>query len=113
MDSILFCRAIDNIINNSIKYNSKGTKIIINILREFDNIKITIGDNGIGISKELAVKIFEPFTTGDESRGTFHGSGLGLAITEKIIIAHNGKIELKTPPDEGYSVQFEIILPIH
>lgn len=113
LDNILFCRAIDNIINNSIKYNSKGTKIIINISKEFDSIKITIGDNGIGISKELAVKIFEPFTTGDESRGTFHGSGLGPAITEKIILAHNGKIELKTPPDEGYSVQFEIILPIH
>lgn len=113
LDCKLFYRAIDNIINNSLKYNSKGTIIKIVVLKFDSYAKIIIGDNGIGISHNLIKNIFEPFSTGDESRGNNHGSGLGLAITQKIISAHNGNIILKSPPDEGFSTQFEIILPLY
>lgn len=113
IDCKLFCRAIDNILNNTIKYNKKGTFIKFSIFKDLENAKIIIGDNGTGISKDLTDTIFEPFSTGDESRGNRYGSGLGLAITQKIIVAHHGTIELKQPPNIGYSTQFEIIIPIH
>lgn len=113
IDCKLFCRAIDNILNNTIKYNAKGTDIKVCILKELDYAKIIIGDTGTGIPKDLTDTIFEPFSTGDESRGKQYGSGLGLAITQKIISAHHGTIKLKYPPNIGYSTQFEIKLPIH
>lgn len=112
IDCKLFCRAIDNILNNTIKYNPKGTQIKICILKELDYVKIIIGDTGIGIPKDLIETIFEPFSTGDESRGKKYGSGLGLAITQKIISAHHGTIKLNHPPSFGYITQFEIRLPI-
>ncbi|MGL5256751.1 MAG: sensor histidine kinase [Proteocatella sp.] len=113
IDCKLFYRAIDNIINNSLKYNSEGTIIKITLLKFDSYAKIIIGDNGVGISKNLIKNIFEPFSTGDESRGKNHGSGLGLAITQKIITAHNGNIILKYPVDTGLSTQFEITLPLY
>ena len=113
IDCKLFCRAIDNILNNTIKYNQKGTNIKLCIFKELEYAKIIIGDTGIGIPKDLTETIFEPFSTGDASRGKQYGSGLGLAITQKIVSAHHGTIELKYPPNIGYSTQFEIKLPIH
>lgn len=110
IDRILFCRAIDNIINNSIKYNQKGTTIRLSIRKYEDKVKIIIGDTGIGISRKELDSIFKPFSLGNHSINFSSGSGLGLSICDKIIKVHNGIIVLKYPADNGYSTQFEIVL---
>lgn len=112
VDEALLCRGIENILLNSIKYNEKGVTIKFNIIERDSKVKIIIGDDGIGISEDIAKIIFEPFVVGNNSSRNNNTSGLGLAITEKIIAAHNGKITLKTPPDIGYNTQFEIELPL-
>lgn len=112
IDDTLFCRGIDNILVNSIKYNEKGVTIKCNIIECDSKVKIIIGDDGVGISEDIVEIVFEPFVVGKDSSRNNNTSGLGLAITEKIIAAHNGKIILKTPPDIGYNTQFEIELPV-
>lgn len=112
VDTILLCRGIDNIINNSIKYNEKGTIIRVSIKKYEEKVKVIIGDTGIGISKKQMDNLFKPFSVGSHSINLSSGSGLGLSICEKIIKVHNGIIVLKYPPDYGYSTQFEIILPL-
>jgi two-component system sensor histidine kinase HydH len=67
-------------------------------------IRVTIEDNGPGISRENIEKIFIPFFTTDPS-----GTGLGLPICRKIIQAHGGTIEVSSVP--GVTTQFRIILP--
>ena len=57
---------------------------------ENNNIFIEVVDNGIGISKEMTNKIFEPYFT-TKNKGT----GLGLSIVKKIIEDHNGKIKIE------------------
>ena len=60
---------------------------------------VKISDNGCGISSEDLQRIFIPFFTSKSS-----GSGLGLAIVQKIVLMHDGKIEVESKPGEGTCV---------
>ena len=101
-------RVFENLINNSVKHNKRGTMLFFSMKKEADTICISIGDNGTGIPKELAQMVFEPFVVGDESRNSRQGTGLGLAIAKKIVEAHDGVIELVKFPKEGLSTEFRI-----
>jgi PAS domain S-box-containing protein len=92
--------------NSSQAIKNKGN---ISISTEIDNefIKISISDDGEGISQENIKKIFDPFfTTKDPGKGT----GLGLSITYNIIKEHKGKIEIESELSKGTNVK--ILLPI-
>ena len=117
LDGYQMRRALDNILYNSLKHNSLGTVIAVGVtvLEEAEEskqgkVRIILADNGIGISREEGENIFEPFVMGDKSRSS-GGSGLGLAITRRIVTAHGGTIRLCESRPEGYSTEFEIILP--
>ena len=71
-------------------------------------IQITVSDTGPGIPKENVNRIFEPFFTTDNENGT----GLGLAITQRIIIAHKGKIQVESFSGGGtvFHIQFPAIV---
>ena len=101
-------RAVCNLIINSLKYNERKTTLFIGINNNEEDIEIIIGDNGIGIKKEILDKVFEEFVRGDISRESSGGSGLGLAITKKIIELHKGTIILNSY--EGVGSEFKIIL---
>ncbi len=90
--------------------NRKGIenpRIVINTMDEKDIVKIEFYDNGGGIKKEIADKIFDPyFSTKDEKNGT----GLGLYMSKTIIEEHHkGKLYIK---NKNGGVSFIIELPI-
>lgn len=66
--------------------------------------RLSIEDDGIGISKEMAERIFDPFFTSKEM-----GSGMGLAIVRSVIVQQGGAIDLVSQP--GLGSRFEIYLP--
>lgn len=101
-------RAIVNIINNSLKYNKKGTKLKVGLYKEHNYVYLIIEDDGIGISDSISKTVFEEFVRSDKSRKSDGGSGLGLAITRKIIKLHNGDIKLNSK--EGIGTRFDIKL---
>jgi two-component system, NtrC family, sensor kinase len=72
-----------------------------------DNIEIRVQDNGIGISKSVQDKIFQPFFT---TKPAGEGTGLGLSLSYDIIKAHGG--ELKVESKEGQRTQFIVQLPL-
>ncbi|MDU4891827.1 MAG: HAMP domain-containing sensor histidine kinase [Clostridium sp.] len=111
IDKVQFLRILDNLLGNSVKHNPKGTTIYFELIRENDNYKIIVADNGVGISEEISKNIFDAFTVGDESRTNKEGSGLGLAIVKKIVEMHKGTIQLKINNDAEYVTVFEITLP--
>ena len=95
-------RVLHNLIMNSLQYNREGTNITITAEQNEQEIRISIQDNGIGMSEETAEHIFEAFVRGDRSRNSKSGgTGLGLSIAEKIMKAHGGSIELKTAENTG------------
>ena len=71
---------------------------------------INVLDNGPGIPKNHREKLLQPFERLDQARGSEGGSGLGLAIVNRIIKAHNGKLELLNRKTGGLNVK--ITLPI-
>lgn len=103
-------RVFQNLVANTVKYNSKGTSVSISLFEQGDEIVIIFQDNGIGIPTNIANDIFRPFVRADRARNSqTGGTGLGLAIVEKIIVAHGGKISLIT--DENCGCEFIINIP--
>jgi signal transduction histidine kinase len=68
-------------------------------------VLIEFADNGPGIPPDVADKVFDPFFTTKAQ-----GSGLGLAIVRKIVDAHDGRIDLRTTPGQGTTIQ--VTLPV-
>ena len=110
IDEAAFRRIYDNLINNSIKYNPSGTKIYFEIKENKNNISIFIGDNGVGIDKNISNNLFDAFVTSNEARTSGKGSGLGMAIVKKLVLLHDGSIELIKKPQKGLNTEFLIIL---
>ena len=85
-------RAIQNIIDNSLRYSDK---LNIEILLNNDGCILIIEDNGPGIPDKNHEDVFKPFFSLDPSRNKLKGeSGLGLSITRDIIRSHGGEIKL-------------------
>ncbi|MEA5137212.1 MAG: HAMP domain-containing sensor histidine kinase [Candidatus Fimivivens sp.] len=103
-------RVFDNVIANALKHNPKGTELYFALVKDDKNVLLIIGDNGVGIPKEVANSIFTPFVVGEASRRS-SGSGLGLAIAQKIVDAHHGDIIL-VQDNQRWKTTFEISLPI-
>lgn len=101
-NEVLIYRAIYNIIENAIKYNSENGRVIVTISEENGKSVIRVEDNGKGISKEEQKKIFEPFYRVDKSRSrSLGGYGIGLAMVSEIMDIHGGAIELEKSDENG------------
>ena len=90
-NEILIMRMIDNLLSNALKYAKSEVNIV---LAKKNSIILEVADDGIGISDEEKVNIWNRFYKVDKSRTTTedNSSGLGLSITKKIIDLHNWKI---------------------
>lgn len=100
--------AFYNIINNAIEAMPNGGTISIKTAVEVDSVSITISDTGIGMTDEVAKRIFQPFFT---TKGYDLGRGLGLSAVYSTIRDHHGNIYVKsTTPGKGTT--FELVFPI-
>ena len=108
IDRTQLIRIITNLVKNAIQAipeSQENKAVIVNIKKEFDNVIITIADNGIGIAKEDFNRIFEPKFTTKSS-----GMGLGLGIIKNIIENYNGTITFGS--EKGKGTTFTVSLPI-
>ena len=113
-----FSRVIINIVGNACfasheryKKSDKATKFVstvsVRTVNLGDKFSILVRDNGIGISKENASKIFSPFFT---TKTTGQGTGLGLSISYEIVVEeHKGEISFDSVENEF--TEFKIIIP--
>ncbi len=101
-------RAIQNLMDNALKFTPNKGKIKIIIDHDTKNVIIKIKDSGPGISKEDQKYIFERFRQ-TEGKQKKNGIGLGLAIVKKIMELHETNIKIISKPNEGST--FEFYLP--
>lgn len=110
-DAKLMRRLLENLLGNAMKHNPRGTTLYVVLTQTEGEVRLTIADDGVGISPDLASTLFQPFVTGNHARTTGKGTGLGLSIAQRIVEMHRGKIAAVFPPTPPYHTEFVITLP--
>ncbi len=110
-DPVQMGQLFQNLIGNALKFHKNDTPPFINLnSSRGDNgfWKIVVEDNGIGLDEKYSDRIFKAFER-LHGRSSYEGSGMGLTICQKIVVRHNGKIEVKSAVSQGAT--FYITLP--
>lgn len=103
-------KAIENIIENAVKYTKENGVVSVIIGEKQDFATITVSDTGIGIPRESLSNLFHDFYRSPNAKEfAEHGTGLGLSIVKRIIQEHNGRIFLASELGKGTTIK--IFLP--
>ena len=99
-----------NLVDNAIKFmgDQAAPRIEIGAERENGTVRCFVRDNGVGISSEYQVQVFDLF---DRLDTKVEGTGVGLALVKRIIEAHGGRIQVESQ-GEGKGSTFWFSLPI-
>lgn len=99
-------RVLINLIKNALEAAGPGGRVAIEVARKLGDAVVTIGDDGPGMSAEVAARCTEPFfsTKGDQ------GTGLGLYISKAIVAGHGGTLGIDTSPGEGTRITLKLPL---
>jgi len=109
-DEELLRQLVRNMVENTIFYAGNGSKLVIDLKDNKENILLDFIDNGIGIAKEDLPYIFQRFYRGKNPLSSKRiGSGLGLSIVKHTLDLHNATIRITSDP--GIETRFSIILP--
>jgi signal transduction histidine kinase len=108
-DRVSLLQAIDNVLDNAIKYSPQGKTLTIRGRQADRMVRLTVSDQGVGIPAGEREKVFEKFYRGHS--GIPGGSGLGLAIARRVVEDHGGTITLRDAEPRGTTV--EISLRLH
>src|SRR6266487_4727453 len=101
--------AVNNLLDNAIKYSSKEKNVWISVQKDNDKISISVKDEGKGINNSEKDKVFDKFyRIGNPQTKGSRGTGLGLYVTGRIVQQHKADITLTDNIPQG-SI-FEIIL---
>ncbi|MDF2678576.1 MAG: luxQ 2, partial [Bacillota bacterium] len=113
-DNVRITQALDNLLNNAVKFTQNGDTTILKVERDENKyeVVITIKDTGIGIAPELQPYLFDPFMQVDNSMERSNGGlGLGLAIVKGMVELHGGSVKVFSE-GIGKGTQFTIRLPL-
>lgn len=99
-----------NLLDNAYKYSYDEKRIILRVFAEDNLICFQVTDNGVGMSRRAARKIFTRFYQADRNlTRNVEGCGLGLSIVKFIVDAHKGSITVESRPGKGST--FTVQLP--
>ena len=105
-DARLISRAVNNLVQNSIKHNPQGCKIQLSLKSTGEALILIVADNGIGITPEKLQELEEKphyMESTDERLDLRHG--LGLLIVKQITEAHNGTIKVSNNKEGGCQIE--------
>jgi two-component system, OmpR family, sensor kinase len=103
-------QVIDNLIGNAIKHTPAGTPVTVTAVSEPGAGRLSVADQGPGMTPEQASRVFERFYRTDDARTRARGgTGLGLAIAASLAAAHGGELTVDTRP--GCGAAFHLRLP--
>jgi two-component system, OmpR family, sensor kinase len=111
-DGQALARVLGNLVGNAAKYSPAGTPLDVCVTRDVrpflgDAAIIEVADRGPGIPAEMRDLVFEPFERLGRDANT-PGTGLGLAIVRNVVIAHDGRVEIRDREGGGTVVRIEL-----
>jgi signal transduction histidine kinase/CheY-like chemotaxis protein/HPt (histidine-containing phosphotransfer) domain-containing protein/CHASE3 domain sensor protein len=110
-DPLRLGQILTNLVNNAVKFTEAGEiRLTIELLERAGDrvaLKFSVSDTGIGMTREQAAKLFQPFTQADMSTTRRHGgTGLGLTIARRLVELMGGHIWLESEPGAGTTFHF-------
>ncbi|PJI93892.1 sensor histidine kinase [Luteimicrobium subarcticum] len=95
-------QVLTNLVGNARVHTPEGTRVVVGVRADGDDVLLTVRDDGPGIPAALVPSLFQRFSRGDSARNRTGGStGLGLAIAHAIVQAHGGTITVETRTAES------------
>ncbi|HSB13979.1 MAG TPA: HAMP domain-containing sensor histidine kinase [Bryobacteraceae bacterium] len=111
IDKTAVADALDNLVDNAIKYSPEGARVLVRIQRRERFLCVEVQDHGIGIDPEDLPRIFDRFYRGRRGdQHDVHGTGLGLALVKAAAEGHGGSVEVTSAPGQG--ARFCLRLPL-
>jgi signal transduction histidine kinase len=98
-----------NLVSNAVKYTHPGGEVKITSKNAGNRVEITVSDNGVGMDKEKAERLFLQDII-ESTRGTANekGTGLGLALCKEFVEKNGGEIRVQSQPDRGSHFSFTL-----
>ena len=106
-DVTLITRALQNLLENAYRYG--GPRITVEVRREWENVALSVFDNGAGIPKDQQQLIWQRFYRMESARSTGQGTGLGLPLVAQIAAMHGGTADVDSRP--GWGTRFALRFP--
>lgn len=104
-------RAVTALIDNAVKFSPPNGTVDIRFMEESNHVKISVADNGIGISQENMPRIFDRFfhTEKYNDEELYSGLGIGLSITRQVIQQHRGTLEVESEVGKGSTFTISLL----
>ena len=100
-----------NLLSNAIKFTPRGGEVWIEAKRSAAGLAVTVGDSGIGMSREDLAVAMEPFGQVDNRlERRYEGTGLGLPLTKAFVELHGGRMSFES--DRGAGTRVTVLLPV-
>ena len=103
-------QVLDNLLGNAVKYSPEGGMITLQLEPGPEDCKISIHDEGIGMTAEQVSRIFDKFYRADASTTAVQGVGLGMTIVKELIESHGSEISVQSVPGRGTTISFTLPL---
>ncbi len=107
-DSHRLAQVVANLLSNAIKYSPDGGVVEIAGEQDRNLVRVSVRDEGLGISDDLQDRIFNKFVRGGGAARGISGSGLGLTIARSLVEAHGGRIDFKSAVGQGSTFWVEL-----
>lgn len=107
-DELLLVQVVLNILENALKFSPTGTVVSLLLTEEMTTFRISVSDQGVGISDQDKDRIFEKFIRG-QKKNSSEGFGLGLSFVKQVVEAHGGEVRAQNAQSGG--ALFTLILP--
>ena len=105
-DPVRIGEVLANLVANAIRHTPKGGSVRVDADHAGDGVTFVVADTGPGIPLEQLPQVFDRFVKSSDSGG----AGLGLAIAKRLVEAHRGRIEARSPETGGAEVRFTLPL---
>jgi len=111
-DPARLAQVFSNLLNNAARYTERHGEIALTAEADGNEVVVTVQDNGIGFSPEVAGRLFEPFSQLTRSNERSHGGlGIGLSLVQGIVALHGGSVQARSR-GPGQGAEFAVRLPL-
>jgi signal transduction histidine kinase len=101
-----------NLIDNAIKYTPENGHVQVRVTQDGMYLKVTVQDDGFGLSPEEKQKVFDEFFRAkNEFTTSIPGTGLGLSLVKRLTELHQGKVSVESAPGAGSAFSVHLPLP--